>query len=360
MAGLPMAAAQPVKRRRPAAVAKAAEHFNILDRQIQFVAVFVDQAQTIVERTGDLDRLQAVEATDPVVDVHHEIALGQGRRLAQEVTGPPGRSGFLQEPVPQEIAFGEKGQTVGLETAFQWQHHKPQTSAGQGFCRLPIGGDLGGYAMIAKHGFEALAGPHAVGRHEHSFSLFFQAFCVAFEDFVDVFLARLTFGREVTAKLGRHGDQPLRGRLVKRAQLAHRGLGQVAVDLVPAQIKGGARQRLVDRAETGLERPGLAPRLIIIFNHVEAGRDCFGELIVEDHQGSVQVIEQRLHVLVKQGQPVLDARMATTLADRFVEGVRFGDGAEMLVIAFSKAANRSCVKNKFVSRQKMKFVALAG
>ena len=100
------------------------------------------------------------------------------------------------------------------------------------------------------------------------------------------------------------------------------------------QIKPRRRQRLVRRRHALLER--LAAGVVVIGDLREAFmRGVFGQML-ERQRRARQIVEQRLHRIVKQRQPVLHAGIAAALAHRFVQQIvrraraEFGDiaGAE--------------------------------
>ena len=83
LARLPARPAELVEFARLRSVAR--QQFEILDRQEQPVAAGVVDFEAVVRRARRLDRLQADEAPDAVVDMDDEIARGQRARL------PPAR-----------------------------------------------------------------------------------------------------------------------------------------------------------------------------------------------------------------------------------------------------------------------------
>ena len=78
LARLPAAAAEPVQFDIGVVGAVARQQFDVLDRQEQLCFGGIMQFEAVMRRAGDLDRLQADEAADAVLDMHHEIAGRQG------------------------------------------------------------------------------------------------------------------------------------------------------------------------------------------------------------------------------------------------------------------------------------------
>ena len=67
--------------------AVARQQVDVLDRQIELGAFGVMDFQAIVRRAGGMDRLQAGETADAVIDVHDQIAGREAGRLGNEIVG---------------------------------------------------------------------------------------------------------------------------------------------------------------------------------------------------------------------------------------------------------------------------------
>ena len=103
------------------------------------------------------------------------------------------------------------------------------------------------------------------------------------------------------------------------------------------EIKQLRRQRLVGRRSGVFQR--LAPGLVIIGDCGEAlARGVLGERL-HRQCGARQIIEQRLHLVVEQRQPMLHAGIAPSAAHRLVQQIVGRGGAEFLHIAGAEAAD---------------------
>ena len=78
LARLPAAAAEPVELDIGVVGAVARQQFDVLDRQEQLCLGGIVQLEAVMRRAADLQRLQADEAADAVLDMDHEIAGRQG------------------------------------------------------------------------------------------------------------------------------------------------------------------------------------------------------------------------------------------------------------------------------------------
>ena len=118
LARLPAAAAQPVQFDIGVIGAVARQQFDILDRQKQLCLGGVVQFEAVMRRAGDLQRLQADEAADAVLDVDHEIARGEAGDFGNEIIQLAGRFARPHQPVAQNVLLADDGDSVGLEAGF--------------------------------------------------------------------------------------------------------------------------------------------------------------------------------------------------------------------------------------------------
>ena len=99
--------------------AVARQQFEILDRQEQPVAAGVVDFEAIVRRARRLDRLQADEAADAVVDMDDEIAGAQRRGLREHVLGAALALALAHQPVAENVLFADDGEFGGFETLLE-------------------------------------------------------------------------------------------------------------------------------------------------------------------------------------------------------------------------------------------------
>ena len=130
------------------------------------------------------------------------------------------------------------------------------------------------------------------------------------------------------------------------------GLIQPFGPLVLGQVKPVRWQRLVDRAAARMFHR-LAPRLVIIRDLLEALARGVLALRLDRNRRVTEIIEQSIHPLGKQRQPMLHAGMAAALADRFVKWIVALRRAEGCDIAHPEAADGLGHQLKFRDRHQI-------
>ncbi len=154
---------------------------------------------------------------------------------------------------------------------------------------------------------------------------------------VDIAVGAL--GREVAA-LPRSGVEHVAAAFRHREwrQPRQRHVAEQLGPLGLRQIELVRRQRLVDRAAARLVQR-LAPRIVIVGNLGEAFARGVLALRLDRNGRAVEIIEQRVHPLLEERQPMLHAGMAPSLGDRFIELVVALGRAERRDIAHAEAAD---------------------
>ena len=151
LAGLPRCTAQSIELNAVAFSAIAGQQVDVLDGEVQFGIAAILQFQGVVRRALHVEGLEALITRDPVIDVHHQIARGQRRRLRQEVGRPATLAGPGQ-PVTQNVGFRDHRQVIGLKAVIQRQDD-PLRGLGIRSARcVPVGCKRQGLqAMIGQH-----------------------------------------------------------------------------------------------------------------------------------------------------------------------------------------------------------------
>ena len=124
----------------------------------------------------------------------------------------------------------------------------------------------------------------------------------------------------------------------KRRQPRHRGLTKTLGPLCFRQIKPVRWQRLVDRAAAWMIQR-LAPGIVIILDLLEAFARGILALRLDRDRRAVEIVEQRVHPLLEQRQPMFHAGMAAAFANGFIEQIVALRRAEGRDIAHAKAAD---------------------
>ena len=78
--------------------------------------------QAIVRRAGGLDRLQADEAADAVIDVDDEIAGREARHLGDEILRAARGAARPHQAVAENVLLADDGGVFGLEAALDAEH----------------------------------------------------------------------------------------------------------------------------------------------------------------------------------------------------------------------------------------------
>ena len=115
LARLPAAAAEPVELDAGLLGAVPRQQLDVLDRQKQLRVVGVVQLEAVVRRARDIERLQADEAADAVIDMHDEIAGRKAGDLGDEILELAAGAARPHQAVAEDVLLGDDGGVVGLE-----------------------------------------------------------------------------------------------------------------------------------------------------------------------------------------------------------------------------------------------------
>ena len=263
LARLPAAAAKSVELDMGVVGAVARQQLDIFDRQEQLGLGGVMQLETIVRRTGDVERLQTDKAADAVLDMDHEIAGGKARDLRDEIVELAARPARPHQPVAENVLLADDGDLVSLEAGLHADHGQHGFVAWRRLHGAP-GVDAGQVEqlVIPQHAAHAVARAFAPQRDHHLLALGLQRADMRDHRFEHVDGAIGALRREI-ASLPRAGIDHVVAALGnrKRRQPCQRGLIQPFGPFVLGQIEPIRRQRLVDRAAAGMApSPRAAPR----------------------------------------------------------------------------------------------------
>ncbi len=151
-------------------------------------------------------------------------------------------------------------------------------------------------------------------------------------------IAVVAFRRKIAA-LPRSGVEDVGAiRHGKRGEPRQGALAQSLLPLVFGQIEPVRRQRLVDRAAARMLHR-LATRFVVIGDLLEALACGVLALRLDGDRRVAEIIEQRVHPLLEQRQPMLHAGMAAAFGDGFIELVVGAGRAELGDIAHAEATD---------------------
>ena len=77
-------------------------------------------------RAIDIQGLQTIKAPDTMIDMDHQIALGQTGCFAQEIFCPARASAGPHHPLAQNVLFADDRKFRGLKARLQPQHGQPK------------------------------------------------------------------------------------------------------------------------------------------------------------------------------------------------------------------------------------------
>ena len=340
LARLPAAAAQPIQLDIGVVGAEARQQFDVFDRQEQLCLGGIMQFEAVMRRAADLDRLQADEAADAVLDMDHEIAGREAGDFGDEVVELAASLARPYQAIPEDVLFADDGEFIGLETAFHADDRQHGFVARGRLHRAPcVDAGQVGKLVIPQHASHTVAGALAPQRDHHLLALRLQCEHVRHHGLEHVDRRIGTLGRKVAA-LPRAGIEHI-GAVVghrERRQPRQRGFAQSRGPLRLRQIEPIRRQRLVDRAGAWMFQR-LPPRFVVIRNLLEALAGRVLTLRFDRDRGAVEIVEQRVHPLLEQRQPMLHAGMAAAFADGLIEQVIAFRRTEGCDIAHAKAAD---------------------
>ena len=213
LARLPGGAAEPVELGAGLLGAVARKQFDILDRQKQFVAAGIMDFETIVRRAGSLDRAQAGKAADAVIDVDDEIAGGKARHFGDEILRALRRPPRPDEPLAENVLFGDQRDVGGLEAGFQPEHGKRHLRARQreGFRPRRDRRQIV-QAVLGQHMAHAFARAFAPQRDYRALTARLQRADMLDHGFEHIGARPCAFGREIAPGMGADGDLSPKGR----------------------------------------------------------------------------------------------------------------------------------------------------
>src|SRR6185437_8043529 len=124
----------------------------------------------------------------------------------------------------------------------------------------------------------------------------------------------------------------------KRREPRQRALAQQLLPLIFSEIKPIRRQWLVDGATAGMIQR-LAPCLVIVGDLLEAFACGIFALGLDRDRRITEIVEQRVHPLLEQRQPMLHAGMTAAFGHGLIELVVGRWRAEFRDIAHAEAAD---------------------
>ena len=123
-----------------------------------------------MRRAGHVERHQTVVAADAVIDMDHQIALGDGGRFAEELFGATALLGRTHQPVTQDVLLADHRHARGAEPVFEAERGERRLGRRQ-FVGPGPALDRDQFAlepMLLQHPAQAFGRTRAPSRHDHA------------------------------------------------------------------------------------------------------------------------------------------------------------------------------------------------
>ena len=339
---LPCPAAKAVQK--PLFMAIAAEKFDVFHRQIQFRAFGIIDGDTFVRCPQRPDGLQPGIAPDAMFDMHHQIAGRQRLRLGQEIFGAFAFFQRADQPVAQQVLFGDHRQPVGLKPVFQRPDRQIEAALAGGHIADIAGQADFRHPFIGQQPLDAVARAIGIAGENYLPLLTFCANMVGQgPEQADLF--HLAFRCEIAPDPATGIGQPRPGALWQGVQLNHPMPGQARLPRRIIQIQQPRRAGLVNGIQPPLGRHRLGARLILIGDAIPAGQPRRRHLIVEHHRCARQIVEQGFQPLMEKRQPVLHALMLAPRCYRLVQRIIGPGGAELDAVGLAEPHDGGVIQN---------------
>ena len=109
-------------------------------------------------RAADVEGLQPLVASDAMVDMDDEIALGEARELGEETVRLGALAGGTRHAVAKDVLLGDDGQIIGGESVLEAEHREARGLGRQGLGLGPIRHRLAArQPMVAQHMLQPVA-----------------------------------------------------------------------------------------------------------------------------------------------------------------------------------------------------------
>ena len=128
--------------------AVARQDLDILDRYEELVIAMVDDLQAVMSAAADIQRLQPLITTNPVVAMDHDVAHSETRYFGDELVDVAALARRPDQAVSQDILLADQRELARLVAALQRENNDPQLARRQ-FLQLRPGGRALGKADLA-------------------------------------------------------------------------------------------------------------------------------------------------------------------------------------------------------------------
>ena len=351
---LPADAAEFVERRARFFRSEARQHVDVFDRHEEPVVVGIGKLQAVMRCAARGDRDQPLETADAMVDMHHEIAGRQRRRLGDEVLGAHAAPGGADQALAEDVLFADDDKVVALDPAFEPQNgHADAAWRQRGkFCEGRHGLAVGA-AMLREQGLQPVARAGAVaGHHNAAPATKLGEYMIAnrVEDVGAGLRLRTCLGEALPQA---PAEIPTLRAFARRGEGRERCDGLAAQALPPflrRQIEAVRQERPIGRPIAVLALREFGARGIGLVDLLDPGDQGLVGLMVERHDRVGRVVEKCLEAAVEQRQPMLESAIAASRADRLVERIGGASRPEQFPIAGAESFDGRGIEQDLADR----------
>ncbi len=288
---------------------------------------------------------QSLVAADAVIDMDDEIARRERGELLEKRVGVLAPLRTANEAIAEHVLLGEHDDVGRSEAMIERQDDERDALVGHAERFLPALGVAGALeAVIAQQARQPLACTIRIAGEDRLPPFLSDLGEVRDDGFVDIGSGG-ALGGEVARAVDIEVEDGGAFGLVEGRGDMDRAVIERPGPFIGRQIERVGGERAI---AAGGGAFGADAVLLIIGDRLEtllAG--AAGGRVAHEHGLVGQMIEQRFEPILEQGQPMFHAREAAAVADRLIERIAGGSGAELLAIARAEALDRFLVEQGF-------------
>ena len=296
-------------------------------------------------RLAHRDRFEPEIFADPVLGMHDQVAHAECLQFGQKGVGILALLLAADKAVAEDVLLGQQFHLVIGETGLDRQDHRRGLALGrQSECLLPRFGQLDRRTGFFEDRGDARAAAFRIGREQRALAVLRELGEMLCENGINIVTAR-ALGGEVAARAEPEAHDTIAFGLVECCRAVRGRCGERLAELGIGKVERiGCKRAII-----ALRLSGDRLALVVIVGNVLHALVGGGQRGLIDHHQIVlaEMIEQRGKLILEQREPVLHARQTAPFADRFVQRVLRGIGAEHLSIAAAEALDAVVIEQCF-------------